>query len=140
MTYFAEIFPKQYQDEFRAELRQPKEMKLGLSTAAHTEDTDGPSSAHEQIHRNQEDLYWSKEYVMAAEEFLLNDLDDIYHNIFVNHLFGEKDSTFSRKEFLRNVLGGTMKQKSSWLFDPSVLRIKFRDCFDRDMDKETNNE
>ena len=77
---------------------------------------------------------------MAAEEFLLNDLDDIYHNIFVSYLFGEKESTFSRKEFLRNVLGSSMKHKSSWLFDSSMLRIKFRDCFDRDMDKETENE
>ena len=115
-------------------------MKLGAGSAANTEDTDGPPSAHEQIQKNHEDLYWSKEYVMAAEEFLLNDLDDIYHNIFVSYLFGEKDSTFSRKEFLRNLRGSTMKRKSSWLFDPSMLRIKFRDCFDRDMDKETNDE
>lgn len=139
LTYFAEIFPKQYQDEFRVELRQPQEMKLGGQSAANTEDTDGPS-AHDQVVKNHEDLYWSKEYVMAAEEFLLNDLDDIYHNIFVGYLFGERDSTFSRRELLRNVLGGTLRRKSSWLFDPSMLRIKFRDGFDRDMDKDTNNE
>ena len=115
-------------------------MKLGGQSAANTEDTDGPGRAHDIVQKNHEDLYWSKEYVMAAEEFLLNDLDDIYHNIFVTYLFTEKDSTFTRKEFLKNVLGGTLRRKSSWLFDPSMLRIKFRDCFDRDMDKETNNE
>lgn len=84
-------------------------MKLTGKSQANTEDTDGPGSAHDQILKNQEDLYWSKEYVMAAEEFLLNDLDDIYHHIFVGYLFGEKESTFTRKEFLRNVLGVTMK-------------------------------
>lgn len=77
---------------------------------------------------------------MAADEFLSNDLDAIYHHIFVSHLFGESESAFTRKEFLRNVLGGSMKQQCSWLFDPNMLRVKFKECFDRDMDKETNNE
>lgn len=77
---------------------------------------------------------------MAADEFLLNDLDDIYHNIFVEHLFGENESTFTRKQFMKNILGGGMKNKIYWLFDPSMLRVKFRNCFDKDMDKETHHE
>lgn len=34
---------------------------------------------------------------MAAEEFLLNDIDDLYHNVFVEHLFNENESSFTRK-------------------------------------------
>ena len=79
LTYFAEIFPKQYQELFALELMKTKELKLVHSTVTTTEDTDGPMSAQEIIKKNHEDLYWSREYVMAAEEFLHNDLDDIYH-------------------------------------------------------------
>lgn len=49
LTYFAEIFPKQYQQEFRVELNRPKEMKNTGNSAANTEDTDGPLSAFEQM-------------------------------------------------------------------------------------------
>lgn len=140
LTYFAEIFPKQYQEQFNRELSKPKKTKLLSNSFATTDETDGPVSAQELIKRNQEELYWSKEYVMAAEEFLLNDLDDIYHNIFVEHLFAENESTFTRKQFMKNILGGGMKSKINWLFDPTMLRIKFRHCFDKDMDKDTHHE
>ncbi len=75
LIYFSELFPKQYYDQFQKEMRSPQTL-LGQSTV-YTEVTDGGSvNASATMKRPMQnyniDLYWSKEYVMAANEFLQN--------------------------------------------------------------------
>ena len=91
------------------------------------------------------DLYWSKEYIMAANEFLQNQITEIYTNLYTDSLFNQNDSEISRKDLQKKVVGGktntgkVISPQCNWLFDSSQLRLKFRELFDKDVDRDTED-
>ena len=91
------------------------------------------------------DLYWSKEYIMAANEFLQNQITEIYTNLYADNLFNQNDSEISRKDLQKKVVGGKtntgkfISPKCDWLFDSTQLRLKFRELFDKDVDRDTED-
>lgn len=86
-----------------------------------------------------QNLYWSKEYVMASSEFLQNKFGLIYASLLVNKLFREQDQALSRKALLKSTVGGSVKKpKCDWIFDTTAIRGSFRKLFDQDMEVDTN--
>ena len=95
LTFYSEIFPIKYQDEFINELGTIED----------------------------NDPYWSKEYVIAADEFLRNHFDEMYMGVFLSKLFGDHECTFTRKDFLKKASGNAFKKAQlNWLFNTRVLR------------------
>ena len=88
--------------------------------------------------RNETNLYWSNEYVLAANEFLHNKIGLIYSTLLVNKLFKEEANQITRKEFLKKTSNGTGKRAPcDWMFDTNVLRRLFRELFDQDLEVDT---
>lgn len=79
------------------------------------------------------DIYWSKEYVQAAQEIMVHKMDEVYSELFLNELtFSSKSSnSISRKEMLKNICGNTFRGPTCpWIFNPKILRIKFKQIFE----------
>ena len=103
IIYFSEIFPKQYKMLFHRELQLSQENGKVMSTDdsgadnqekvsftssdEHLPDTVEPLTGQTTI--DSENLYWSKEYVLASNEFLTNKFGFIYASLLVNKLFKE---------------------------------------------------
>jgi len=60
---------------------------------------------------------------MAANEFLQNQITEIYSNLYSDNLFNQNDMEISRKDLQKKVVGGktntgkVINPKCDWLFD-----------------------
>lgn len=85
-----------------------------------------------------QDIYWSREYVQAAQEIMAQKMDEVYYELFAKDMgYSNRKQSLSRRAFVKNIMGSQFKAAPCpWLFNPQVLRKRFKVVFDDFIKKE----
>ena len=101
MIFFAEIFLKKYQTEFKPELEQRRSLSIKIQTPRESTvkiDSEPDLENHEIVIEKKPDSYydqeyfWSEEYLQVAEVNFECVFNDLFEDKFVNAIFEKNEA------------------------------------------------